>query len=238
MLVDDNNTFLSQRKYPQMALLKTEIMPGGLRVFSAGKPDLLVPYQPQTDEELRVTVWDDTCQAIAVGAEADQWFSEAIGFRCRLVYMPDRSIRPVDERYALADDYVSFADAYPFLLIGQASLDDLNSRLAEPVPMDRFRPNFVVSGAEPFAEDGWHGLRIGGNLFYGVKPCARCVLITIDQVTAAKGREPLQTLAGYRSANNKVYFGQNLLYGGQGTRVQAGDPVEVVSFRETTLLRR
>jgi hypothetical protein len=152
--------------------------------------------------------------------------------------MPDRSIRPVDERYALADDYVSFADAYPFLLIGQASLDDLNSRLAEPVPMDRFRPNFVVSGAEPFAEDGWHGLRIGGNLFYGVKPCARCVLITIDQVTAAKGREPLQTLAGYRSANNKVYFGQNLLYGGQGTRVQAGDPVEVVSFRETTLLRR
>lgn len=237
MLADAQGTFLSQRKYPQMALLKTEITPDGLRVFKGGKPDLLVPYEPQTAEELRVTVWDDTCTAVAVSAKADRWFTEAVGFPCRLVYMPEKSIRQVDERYALADDYVSFADAYPFLLIGQASLDDLNSRLTEPMPMDRFRPNFVVSGAEPFGEDGWHGLRIGSSLFYSVKPCARCVLITIDQATAAKGKEPLQTLAGYRSANNKVYFGQNLLYGGQGTRVQAGDPVEIVSFHESALLR-
>jgi uncharacterized protein YcbX len=237
MLVDEHNTFLTQRQYPQMALLRVEIRPEGLRVFTSGKPDLLVPYKPQTTEELRVTVWDDTCMAIAVSAEADRWFSEATGFPCRLVYMPQRSIRPVDERYARGDDHVSFADAYPFLLIGEASLNDLNARLAEPVPMNRFRPNFVVSGAEPFAEDGWHGLRIGNSLFYAVKPCARCVLITIDQTTAARGREPLQTLAGYRSANNKVYFGQNLLYGGEGTQVQAGDFVQVVSRRESVLLR-
>ncbi len=238
MLVDEHNTFLTQRKYPQMALLRVEIRPDGLRVFTSGKPDLLMPYEPQRGEELRVTVWDDTCTAIAVSAEADQWFSEAIGFPCRLVYMPERSIRPVDERYAREDDHVSFADAYPFLLIGEASLNDLNVRLTEPVPMNRFRPNFVVSGSEPFAEDAWHGLRIGNSLFYGAKPCARCILITIDQTTAAKGKEPLLTLAGYRSANNKVYFGQNLLYGGEGTQVRVGDVVEVVSRREAVLLRR
>jgi uncharacterized protein YcbX len=145
--------------------------------------------------------------------------------------MPPETHRPVDERYAVSDDIVSFADAYPFLVIGEASLAELNARLIEPVPINRFRPNFVVRGAAPFAEDAWGHFRIGESYFYGVKPCARCVMTTIDQETAQKGREPLQTLATYRAANNKIYFGQNSLYANQGTRVAVGDPVEVLGFR-------
>jgi len=231
MLVDAHNQFLTQRKYARMALLKTEISPEGLRITAPGIGTLGVPYRAHTGEKLNVTVWDDTCTALAVGAQADQWFTEAIGFACRLVYMPPETRRPVDERYALSDDAVSFADAYPFLVIGEASLADLNARLAKPVPVDRFRPNFVVSGSVPFAEDTWGHFRIGESEFFGVKPCARCVMITIDQETAQKGREPLQTLATYRAANNKIYFGQNLLYGNQGTRVAVGDKVEIMGFR-------
>ncbi len=231
MLVDAHNQFLTQRKYARMALLKTEIGPEGLRITAPGLETLVVPYGAHTGEKLSVTVWDDTCPALAVGTEADRWFTEAIGFGCRLVYMPPESIRPVDDRYALSGDAVSFADAYPFLVIGEASLADLNARLAEPVPMDRFRPNFVVRGAAPFAEDTWTHFRIGESYFYGVKPCARCVMTTIDQRTAQKGREPLYTLSTYRAANQKIYFGQNTLYANQGSRVAVGDPVEILGLK-------
>ncbi len=231
MLVDAQNQFLTQRKYARMALVKTELGETGLRITAPGQDELRVPYGAHTGEKLQVTVWDDTCPALAVGAEADRWFTEAIGFPCRLVYMPPDTHRPVDERYARSDDAVSFADAYPFLVIGEASLVNLNARLVEPVPINRFRPNFVVRGAAPFAEDTWGHFRIGESYFYGVKPCARCVMTTIDQETAQKGREPLQTLATYRAANNKILFGQNSLYANQGTRVAVGDPVEVLVFR-------
>jgi hypothetical protein len=231
MLVDEHNQFLSQRTYVQMALLQTQIGEAGLQVSAPGKGTLVVPYEPQTVERLQVTVWDDTCTAIAVSQEADRWFSAAIGLPCRLVYMPEETIRLVDDRYAIADDFVSFADGYPFLVIGQASLDDLNARLETPVPMNRFRPNFVVSGSVPFAEDSWGHFRIGESYFHGVKPCARCVMTTVDQQTAKKGAEPLRTLATYRAANNKIYFGQNLLYGNRGAKVTVGDTVEVLGFR-------
>ena len=228
MLVDHQNQFLTQRKYGRMALIKTELGETGLRITVPGGGELRVPYGAHTGEALQVTIWDDTCPALAVGAEADRWFTHALGMSCRLVYMPPESIRPVDERFARSDDAVSFADAYPFLVIGEASLADLNARLPEPVPMNRFRPNFVVRGAAPFAEDTWSHFRIGESYFYGVKPCDRCVMTTINQETAQKGREPLQTLATYRTADHKILFGQNTLYANQGTRVAVGDPVEVL----------
>jgi hypothetical protein len=231
MLVDAQNQFLTQRKYARMALVKTELGETGLRITAPGQEELRVPYGAHTGEKLPVTVWDDTCPAFAVGTEADRWFTEAIGFPCRLVYMPPETHRPVDGRYARSGDGVSFADAYPFLVISEASLADLNARLIEPVPINRFRPNFVVRGAAPFAEDDWGHFRIGESYFYGVKPCARCVMTTIDQETAQRGREPLQTLATYRAANHKILFGQNSLYANQGTRVAVGDPVEVLRFR-------
>jgi uncharacterized protein YcbX len=126
---------------------------------------------------------------------------------------------------------VSFADGYPFLLIGQASLDDLNSRLAEPVPMNRFRPNFVVEGAEPFAEDTWKKISIGKTVFHVVKPCERCVITTIDQVKGTKGKEPLTTLNTFRNFNGKVLFGQNLIAEKPGAVLKVGDKIEIVEVK-------
>jgi hypothetical protein len=231
LLVDANNQFLSQRTYPQMALLKVKLTPEGLLVEKKGTGSFVVPYQPQTTNTLTVQVWDDSIEGVEVSPEADKWFTEMLGMDCKLVYMPEQTIRPVDEQYAVADNYVSFADAYPFLLIGQSSLDDLNSRMSESLPMNRFRPNLVVQGAAPFAEDEWYEIRIGECSFYVVKPCARCVLTTVDQETAQKGKEPLKTLATYRTIRNKIMFGQNIVFGRKGNRIQVGDLVEVVSTK-------
>ena len=130
---------------------------------------------------------------------------------CRLVYFPEVNQRPVDEKYRIENDQVSLADGYPYLIIGQSSLDDLNSKLTNPLPMNRFRPNFVFTGGKPFEEDNWRNFAIGKSRFAGVKPCGRCVLTTVNQETTERGTEPLATLATYRRTNNKIYFGQNLL---------------------------
>jgi uncharacterized protein len=227
MLVDAQGQFLTQRKIARMALFKVALRENSLRVQYPDFPELAVPFVPE-GEQMRVTVWEDTCEALAVSPAADQWFSDALQMHCRLVYMPDQSRRRVDERYNTDDYMVSFADGFPFLLIGQASLDDLNSRLPEPVPMNRFRPNLVIQTTEPFIEDTWQSIRIGEALFHVKKPCARCVLTTIDQQTAAKGPEPLRTLSTYRRIHNKVLFGQNLVFGRQGNSIRVGDRVEVV----------
>ena len=141
--------------------------------------------------------------------------------------LSDGAIRAVDPDYARPADQVGFADGFPFLLISQASLDHLNRRLAAPLPMLRFRPNLVVSGCEPYAEDGWRHLRIGDLEFRVAKPCSRCIIPTIDPTTAQRSAEPLRTLRGYRRRDNKVYFGQNLIHDALG-RLEVGMPVEVL----------
>ena len=141
--------------------------------------------------------------------------------------MPADTIRPVNPAYGRPGDHVSFADGYPALLASEASLADLNSRLAAPVPMNRFRPNLVVDGTEAFAEDGWSRIRIGEVVFRVVKPCDRCVVTTIDQKTGKAGKEPLRTLSRYRKKDGKVYFAQNLIPDAPGT-LRRGDPVEVL----------
>jgi hypothetical protein len=140
--------------------------------------------------------------------------------------MPDTTRRSVDGRYAFNKEIVSFADGFPILLIGQASLDDLNKRLLIPLPMDRFRPNIVFTGGLPYQEDEFNHFQIAGISFFGVKRCARCVITTIDQDTIAQGKEPLRTLNEYRKMNNKIYFGQNLLFLGSGA-VSLGDPISL-----------
>lgn len=235
MLVDGKGHFLTQRKHAQMALLQVSLQEDGLLV--SHKQGLLEPlYIPFEEEhvrqnELQVTVWEDTVQALEVNASTSAWFSKALGMPARLVRMPQESHRLVDPDYAAHGELVSFADGYPFLIIGQASLGDLNSRLEAPVPMNRFRPNFVFRGGLPFEEDSWKSFSIGGLTFHAVKPCARCVLTTIDQQTAEKGAEPLRTLASYRLVNNKVMFGQNLLHTGTGP-VQVGDRIEVHEWQQ------
>jgi uncharacterized protein YcbX len=156
----------------------------------------------------------------------DAWFTKQLGLSCRLVYMPESTHRFVDSRYAHHKEITSFSDGYPLLLIGQASLDDLNSRLPAPLPMNRFRPNIVFTGGTAFLEDSMKQFEINGIRFFGVKPCARCIITTIDQQTAEKAKEPLKTLSSYRMKNNKVYFGQNLLYEGTGV-ISIGDTITI-----------
>lgn len=213
MLVDEEGKFLTQRVYPEMALLKLTIDNEQLTIthtHKSSKHSILL-HPKVVSEAKEVTIWDDTVKAFEVSEESSQWFSEMLSIPCRLVYFPEENVRAVDPRYASDQENVSLADGYPFLIIGEASLADLNSKMESPLPMNRFRPNFVFSGGQPFEEDHWKEFTIGSNRFLGVKPCSRCVLTTVDQDTAVKGIEPLRTLATYRKWNNKIYFGQNLL---------------------------
>ncbi len=252
MLVSPNGQFITQRANPQMALIDVAIDKDQLRVWHVNRPDdvlvlpLVVPEQTSTSQEtMSVTIWDShDVPAMTVSAEADQWFSEVLGQPCRLVFMPETTHRAVDPEYARQDDAVSFADGYPYLLIGQASLDDLNRRLpadepAKPLDMLRFRPSIVVTESAPYEEDTWAHFRISDIDFYGVKPCARCVLTTIDPATGQKGKEPLRTLATYRQWKNKILFGQNVLAGSSEDLplgiLRVGQVVEVVSHQEPRL---
>lgn len=232
MLVDENNQFLTQREIPAMALVKVELNEENITASIDGKT-LKIPHQP--DGELAtVKIWSSRVKGRFYDAAIDAWFSEAIGRTCRLVSMPEETKRKVNPFYAVRKfkDTVSFADGYPFLLIGEASLEDLNERMDVPVPMNRFRPNFVVAGAEAFAEDTWKKIRVGDTIFHLVKPCARCVITTVDQSTGKKnGKEPLKTLSAYRNRKGKVLFGQNLIAENPGEVVRIGDKIEVLETR-------
>jgi uncharacterized protein len=228
MIVDENNVFITQRVFQKMALIDVELHADGLKIFSRLSPNdfVMVPYSPITCTPVTVTVWDDITEAVTVSDEADAWLSRQLDMKLRLVMMPDATQRKADPRYAQNNENVSFADAFPYLIISQASLDDLNSRLREPVTMRRFRPNFVITSTEPFAEDQWKHISIGNLHFEVVKPCARCVLTTIDPITSEKGPEPLKTLSAYRRVGNKVLFGQNVVVKDPG-EIREGDALIV-----------
>jgi len=232
MLVDEEGRFITQRVENQLALLQTRISSHGIEVQHKQQPELniTVPFHQSAGDMVAVSVWDDTVTAEHIHEDLDDWFTEFLRKPCRLVYQAEGERRPVDIRYAENEEQVSFADAFPYLLISQASLDELNSRLEEAVPMDRFRPNIVVSGTDAFEEDTWAEIQIGEVRFKVAKPCARCVLTTVDQETGIKGNEPLNALAQYRTQNNKVMFGQNLIALNEGV-IRAGDPVRVISLK-------
>ncbi|WP_187262565.1 MOSC domain-containing protein [Pontibacter beigongshangensis] len=232
MLIDAANNFLTQRQHAHMALLQVALQPDGLEVRHKHGllGPLFVPFGQTEGPELQVRIWDDTCTALEVSPAISAWFAEALQMPARLVYMPPTSERKVDPTYAQQDEIVGFADGYPFLLIGQASLDDLNSRLQAPVPMNRFRPNLVFTGGAPFAEDSFGHFQVSQTRFRAAKPCGRCVVTTIDQGSGQKGAEPLKTLSTYRLVNNKVMFGQNLVHDGAG-QLQVGDELVVQEWR-------
>lgn len=213
LIVDENNVFITQRVFHQMALIDVALEDEGLKIFERKNPEnsITVPYEPISAKPLSVKIWDDHADALTVMDEADAWLSQQIGQAVKLVMMPESTERKADPNYAKNGENVSFADGFPFLVISQASLDDLNTRLENPISMVRFRPNFVVAETLPFEEDQWKRLRIGAMDFEIVKPCARCVLTTVDPATGEKGTEPLKTLASYRRVNNKVLFGQNMV---------------------------
>jgi uncharacterized protein len=227
LVVDANDRFVTQRILPRMSLVTVTIQDDGLTLAAQGIPELHVPASA-TGMSRQVTIWRDTVEARDAGEHAAAWLSEFLGRPCRLVQMPESTERAVNPAYSQPGDIVSFADGYPFLLIGQASLDDLNARMASPLPMRRFRPNLVVTGAEPFEEDTWRRVRIGNIVFRVAKPCARCIMPTVDPDAGAfAGKEPLRTLATFRKVGSKVLFGQNLIAENVGT-LHASDQVEIL----------
>lgn len=232
MLVDEEGVFITQRKHFELALLQVHIAAGQLKVFHKKSPKQSISFSldEDTGEQISVVIWNDTATALEVNKTVSDWFSNFLKFKVRLVKMPLMEMRLVDRDYASNNEVVSFADGYPCLLIGQSSLDGLNEKLSNPILMDRFRPNFVFTGGEPHVEDSFKDFYIGEVLFSAVKPCSRCVLITIDQQTGEKGQEPLRTLASYRTVGKKIMFGQNLLHQQNGT-IRVGDALQVMTHK-------
>ncbi|SFH19758.1 MOSC domain-containing protein [Modicisalibacter xianhensis] len=231
MLAKPDGTFLTARTHPQLQRVAAVPVPGGLDVSHPELGSIKVRETEFDAGRFATRVWDDAFEALTTTDALDDWFSRAAGEPVRLLWLGQRSsrYRPAIERH------VSFADGYPLLLISQASLDDLNRRMNPPQRMAQFRPNLVVTGTQPYAEDGWKRIRIGEVEFLVDAPCSRCAMITVDPTTGqfqARG-EPLRTLASYRrGAKGKVYFGQNLVALNEG-RLDLGATVEVLEFAAT-----
>jgi uncharacterized protein YcbX len=226
MLVNESGRFVSQREMGAMTGLSAEPLADGLRL-AMGEQSIEVAI-PAGDKPLLVDIWDDQVPARDAGPAVAGWLEQVFERPLRLVYMGEDCHRLVDERYARDGETVSFADGFPLLLVSASALEELNSRLTQPVGLDRFRPNLVVEGCKAHAEDGWRRIRIGDVEFEVAKPCARCAVPALDQRTGEKHPELLRALAGYRRREDRqVYFGQNLLYRGGGS-LRVGDQVEVL----------
>ena len=235
LIVDADGRFVSQREQPGLA--RVVVRPGsapagGIEVFAPGRPPLSVPA-PEPAELLKVSVWSSTVLAAAAGPAADAWFSAYLDQPVRLTYLDDPTRRAVDPEFGRAGDVVNFADGYPLLLTSTSSLDQLGDWLVaggdQPVPMNRFRPNAVVTGFGPWAEDRWRRVRIGAVTFRVAKPCGRCVVTTTDQFTGARHSQPLRMLARKRRFGQELVFGQNLIPDSPG-QIRIGDPVEILEY--------
>ena len=228
VLVDESKTFFTQRDFPEMALIKVVVENNGLKLQHKTKnvEPLFIPFEFEHSVKDKVVIWDDMVTGEFYNSQIDDWFSEIIRIKCHLVKMLESTNREVDKNY-VKNKIVSFADGYPFLIIGQSSLDDLNSRMEVSLPMNRFRTNFVFTGGKPFAEDNWKKFKIENVIFKAVKPCARCVITTTDQETAERAHEPLLTLSKYRKFDNRVLFGMNLVCESIG-QVKVGDMINLL----------
>jgi uncharacterized protein YcbX len=238
MVVDTEGNPVTAREHRPMLLITPELDGGGdkISLSSPGLSDLVVPV-PSGEELIPVNVWGADLLASPAGDEAAAWLAGIIGEPVRLVYLDDPTRRPVRPNYSDPGDRVSLADGFPLLLTTEESLSALNGWIAQgpkasegPVPMRRFRPSVVVSGAAAWAEDGWRRLRIGPVTFRSVRGCDRCVMTTVNPDTAAKGHEPIATLARYRHWDGKVWFGVNLIpdNAGPDAILRPGDPIEIL----------
>ncbi|WP_435222506.1 MOSC domain-containing protein [Streptomyces sp. Tue6028] len=235
VLIDDGGKVVTQRQQPRLALAAAELLPGGgLRLSGPGREpiDVTVPAPVGTTA---LDIFGDKVEGVLADDAAHAWCSAYLGTDVRLVHMDDpATCRPVDPDFARPGETVSFADGYPLLVTTLASLDALNSLVAQgdhaqegPLPMNRFRPNVVVSGTDPWAEDDWSRIAIGEVTFRVAKMCGRCVVTTTDQSSAERGKEPLRTLGRHRRVGNQLIFGQNLVPESRGT-LRVGDPVTVL----------
>ncbi len=225
MLIDENNNFLSQRKLPRMALINTAIRNQQL-ILSTDHSDISLPLV-SSGESVHVTVWHDQCRAETIGKDVDEWLSDFLHRPCRLVVMPDDSIRQVDQKYAHPQDQTAFSDGFPFLITSDASLQALNQHMPEPVDIQRFRPNLVISDCEPYAEDHWRQIAINTIRFRLPKPCSRCAVPGVNPHTAEREKAPLTALNNTRKWEKQVYFGQNALHDRSGS-LRCGNPVSII----------
>lgn len=238
MLIDENNRFLTIREFPKMTRLKPKLEEDGLTVISLDTEmeNLFIPFHALNEKPEKVVIWNAEVEAKSISYNIDSWFSDVLGASVKLVYMPQMSMRPVDTTsgYKPTGKFVSFADAYPFMMLGEASLTDLNERheAVQKFRIHRFRPNIVFSGGYPNQEDeiGW--FFINGIAFQGLENCARCTVTTVDPQTGIfdASSEPLATLSKYRLQDRKIYFGRNLVHSGAG-KVHVGD---ILEFGEST----
>ncbi len=217
MLIDAENKFLSQRRLPRMALIKTLMIDNTLVLSAPTMKDIHLSLDESNEgEELMTQIWNDKCSARCVSPELDQWFSLFLKIPCRLVYQPETVIRSVDHRYANTSDKVNFSDGFPFLILTEASVNFLNKAAGLTFSMARFRPNLVIANCAPYSEDYWRKIRIGEINFRLPKPCSRCSIPTINPENSKVTKEPLATLNRLRKWQHKVYFGQNALHDDQG----------------------
>lgn len=227
MVIDEQGHLVTQREIAALGQVGAVPSAAGVRLEASGHPALDVVVPPDAAPRIVATVWDDTVTAADAGDPAHRWLRTVLGAPLRLVHFPTTTHRRTDPDYDPIGGQVGFADGFPFLVVEAASLDDLNGRLATPLPMNRFRPNIVVRGATAFAEDGWKRIRIGEIDFDLVKPCARCVVTTTDQDTGTRAAEPLRTLATFRKRGSGVMFGMNAVHRATGS-IAVGDPVTIV----------
>lgn len=230
MIVDNKDSFVTQRKFPKMCLIKTEFINGELYVSADGLGQCHVPAGGE--QVRRSSVWGTTVEGEDCGDHAATWISEYIDKECRVIYMNDNYSRLVDPRFATQGESVGFADGFPLLVTTQASLDDFNSKLIESgagfeVSMDRFRPNIVITGNPAWSEDTWKGISVNGIELSLVKPCSRCIMPSVNPQTGEKQMEVNQALLKYRRRNKQTYFGQNALYNSLGI-ISVGDSVEII----------
>lgn len=251
LVVDDTGRFMTQRQHPRMAQISTKLTPSELILSAEGAGSVSVPRTEASSSKRVVSIWrSQGLRADDCGTEIARWLSNFLGIACGLVRVGEEFRRPVLQKPVrgltppitpttptiegriVTADLVHFADGYPFLAIAESSLDALNDRLVslgeEPVSMDRFRPNLVIRGAAPHAEDTWHKMQIGTTVFRAGGPCSRCIMTTTDQLTGKRGTEPLRTLATYRRGIEEpsdVNFGQNFINETKSGTIHAGDKV-------------
>lgn len=231
MLADAvSGRFISQRTLPKLGLLKATPIPAGLLLEAAGAGRIEIARPNGEAQQFRVGIWAEQADALDAGDLAAGWLGGVLGIACRLVYLPVERGVPVDTAYAASGEQTAFTDGYPFLLLNQASLDDLCARVGRRLEILRFRPNLVIQGALAYAEDEWRRIRIGEVAFRVVKPCTRCVVTTLDPASGTRDgqSEPLATLARYRRTAAGVVFGQNLIAENLGD-LETGMNVEVLA---------
>lgn len=221
MLIDESGRFISQREHVVLCQFLTSVSEDAITV-DYNKDQLIIPHDQIEEETCAVEVWDSNLLAYEVSKASSEWFSDKLGQKVRLVKMGEYSTRIKDFKKPPYSSNVSFADGYPFLILGTASLNELNDRTGRTFEIERFRPNLVVETSVAHEEDDWGDLKCGSAVFKTIKPCARCIVTTIDPKTGEKGKEPLATLSQYRKEGNKIFFGSNLICGKKG-KVKIGD---------------